>query len=116
MQVPTIDVATFLTMLEDNPRLAVLDVRELDEVARAALPIGTVYHYPMSVWEKKGLAGLPEPLQDRSKPLVVMCHHGQRSAFATLILHLQGWEKVVNLQGGIDRVALETNLNIPRYL
>ncbi len=113
--VPTIDVNTFLAMLRDNPKLPILDVREPEELDRAAWPLGVVYNYPMSRWEKEGLAGLPDPLKDRSQPMVVLCHHGQRSAFAAFILYLQGWENVVHLEGGIDRLALETDLSIPRY-
>jgi rhodanese-related sulfurtransferase len=51
--------------------------------------------------------------QDRT--LVMICHHGMRSAHATRWLRAHGFEKAVNLAGGIDAWAREIDQDMPRY-
>jgi rhodanese-related sulfurtransferase len=46
---------------------------------------------------------------------VVMCHHGIRSAQVCAYLAGQGFEKVSNLEGGIDRWSCEVDASVPRY-
>jgi rhodanese-related sulfurtransferase len=52
---------------------------------------------------------------DRSREIVVYCHHGNRSAFAVQFLKNQGFGKVLNLVGGIDQWAREVDGRLPRY-
>lgn len=47
--------------------------------------------------------------------IIVMCHHGIRSANVCLFLARQGFEKVFNLEGGIDLWSKEVDSKIPRY-
>jgi rhodanese-related sulfurtransferase len=47
--------------------------------------------------------------------IVVMCHHGIRSANVCLYLTRNGFEKVFNLEGGIDLWSIEADETIPRY-
>ena len=47
--------------------------------------------------------------------IVVMCHHGVRSANVCMYLAQNGFEKVFNLEGGIDSWSLEVDENVPRY-
>ena len=47
--------------------------------------------------------------------IVVMCHHGIRSANVCMFLARNGFEKVFNLDGGIDSWSLEVDENTPRY-
>lgn len=54
----------------------------------------------------------------RLKPeeeIVVMCHHGIRSANVCLFLVKNGFEKVFNLEGGIDLWSIDVDRNVPRY-
>lgn len=53
------------------------------------------------------LADLPARLGDLpdDRPLVVVCHHGVRSARATAALRRLGIDRAVNLDGGIDAWA-----------
>jgi len=47
--------------------------------------------------------------------IVVMCHHGIRSAQVCAYLAGQGFTKMVNLAGGIERWSWEVDRSIPRY-
>lgn len=51
----------------------------------------------------------------RDEDVVVYCHHGIRSAHAIGWLRQQGFEKLQNLTGGIDRWSLEVDPAAPRY-
>lgn len=63
------------------------------------------------------LARLPEQLESlpREQPLILMCHHGIRSAMAADFLERHGFERVINLEGGIDGWSREVDTRIPRY-
>lgn len=52
---------------------------------------------------------------DPEAEIVVMCHHGIRSAQVCSFLARQGFEKVSNLAGGIDLWSLEVDPAVPRY-
>lgn len=84
-----------------------LDVREPHELALAALDASV--HIPMQQ--------IPSRLDeiDRSKTIVVMCHSGVRSMQVAGFLRQQGFENVINLDGGIDRWSREIDPSIPRY-
>lgn len=84
-----------------------LDVREDDEVAVCRIP-GSV-HIPMQLVPAK-LAELP-----RDKAILVQCHHGGRSLRVTQFLREQGYPKVTNLKGGIDRWAVVVDPGLSRY-
>ena len=47
--------------------------------------------------------------------IVVMCHHGIRSANVCMFLVRNGFEKVFNLEGGIDLWSATVDENVPRY-
>ena len=49
------------------------------------------------------------------KPLILFCHSGVRSAYATELLRTAGFENVLNLEGGIDAWSREIDPGIPRY-
>jgi adenylyltransferase/sulfurtransferase len=51
---------------------------------------------------------------DRSRPVVVYCHHGSRSFLATQALRQAGFE-AYSLQGGIDRWTNEIDPKLRRY-
>lgn len=52
---------------------------------------------------------------DPSAATVCICHHGQRSARAAAWLVSQGFERVYNLSGGVERWSLEVDPRLPRY-
>jgi adenylyltransferase/sulfurtransferase len=52
---------------------------------------------------------------DPAHEIVFMCHHGIRSAQVCAFLDQQGFSKLFNLAGGIDRWSSEVDANVPRY-
>src|SRR5512133_1604275 len=89
--------------LNSRPELLVLDVREPYEVPRAKLNDERVLYAPLSELARKSSAALPAKVKDdKAAMLVVMCHHGNRSAQVTAWLLDMGWQSVYNLAGGID--------------
>jgi rhodanese-related sulfurtransferase len=89
------------------PRL--LDVREPEEHAFAALPHSTLLP----------LSELAERVEDiaawKDDEIVLYCHHGVRSAHAIAHLRTLGFTRLHNLSGGIDRWSLEVDSSVPRY-
>ncbi|WP_242157785.1 molybdopterin-synthase adenylyltransferase MoeB [Aestuariivivens sediminis] len=51
----------------------------------------------------------------KNKSIVVICHLGSRSKAVVDYLHSNGFDNVYNLQGGIDRYALEIDGIMERY-
>ena len=62
---------------------------------------------------------LPERIGEleawKAKPIIVHCHHGVRSAHAIAFLRGQGFSRLTNLSGGIDRWSTELDPSIARY-
>lgn len=95
------------TRLRDGATIALLDVREPYEWSIARLPDARLVP----------LNSLPQAVHslDRSAEIVVYCHHGARSAAAVDWLRDQGFGRVLNLVGGIDRWTLEVDPSMRRY-
>lgn len=101
--------------LDAGEALALLDVREPDERAAAAItaaPNVVDLHVPLGRVTAH-LDALRLAAADR--PLVVYCHHGVRSLIAARWLHAQGLPLVENLSGGIDAWARRIDPTVPRY-
>ena len=58
---------------------------------------------------------IPDRHPDQSERLVVLCHHGMRSARATEFLRSRGYAKAQSLAGGIDQWSLQIDSGVPRY-
>lgn len=82
------------SLIGQNPDVQFIDVREAHERLARAIP-GTL-HIP--------LGALPRHLHrlDPSRPVVVHCKSGMRSAAACQLLRQMGFREVYNLRGGID--------------
>jgi rhodanese-related sulfurtransferase len=52
---------------------------------------------------------------DPEEHIVVMCHHGVRSASVASWLQQQGFERVQSLQGGVDRWSRVVDNRVPLY-
>ena len=105
---PEITPEAFVKLREqENPPL-LLDIREMWEVETAAIPGATVI--PMSEFTSRAHAEL-----DPDKPIVVFCHHGQRSLSVTIWLRNQGFEHVQSLTGGIDNRSRTIDPSVPLY-
>ena len=85
----------------------VLDVREPWEVRLCALPDSTMI--PMGQ--------IPAALEqlDKEQEIVVLCHHGIRSNQVAYFLHHYGFNKLYNLQGGIDAWARDIDSQMTKY-
>lgn len=112
---PEVSAQETAEKLAGNDDVIVLDVRERNEIERAALPSDKVLILPLSQLAARGTAALPEQLRDTSREIIVMCHHGVRSAQVAVWLHHQGWTAVRSLAGGIDAYAREVDPSIGTY-
>ena len=83
-----------------------LDVRELEEYRTARIDGAALIP----------LHALPGRLDDlpKDKTIVVMCHHGIRSAHAVHHLRAAGFD-AVNLAGGIDAWSRDVDASVPTY-
>ena len=93
--------------LQNGTPPVVVDVREPYEWAIGRIPGARLVP----------LTASPQavPALDRDAELVVSCHHGVRSAAAVTWLRDQGFTRVRNLVGGIDRWSLEVDPSLRRY-
>ena len=92
-----IDVDTLREMREAGEPITLLDVREPWEVAYCVIE-GSVTIPLGSLSSRAG--ELPKDRQ-----IVVVCHHGGRSAQATTWLRHNGFDMATNLAGGVDAWA-----------
>jgi len=92
---------------EQSGRVILLDVREDHELAVARLP--QAHHVPMG----EVPARIGE--LDASKPLVVLCRSGGRSAQVGRYLEQHGFSDVYNLTGGINAWAEELDPTLTIY-
>ncbi|MFJ7648255.1 rhodanese-like domain-containing protein [Lysinibacillus sp. NPDC097279] len=88
----SMDTTQLLEQLDSNEDLYIIDVREDDEVAQGVIPGA----------KHIALGTIPERLEeiDRSKPYIIVCKAGGRSANACAYLEAQGFD-VTNLEGGM---------------
>ena len=92
-----------------TPDAVLLDVREPFEYDLVHLD-GAVL-VPMT----RLPAGIEKAIPDRTRPIIIYCHHGIRSVHAAAFLEHLGYEAVHNLTGGIDRLSIEVDPDVPRY-
>ena len=92
--------------LDGGDRPALLDVREPWEFELARIEGSQLI--PMGELS----AGVSE--LDPAAETVVICHHGNRSAYVAYALRQAGFTKVLNLEGGLDAYA-DVDGSVPRY-
>ena len=105
--VPELSVDELKAELDRGDKLVLIDVREPREWAISDLSDSV----------KIPLGTLPQNLEKLSKDdeIVVYCRTGGRSGNAVAFLMEQGFEKVRNLAGGINRWAERIDKSMPRY-
>ena len=101
--------------IANSEDFVILDVRELWELALVRLKNGRVIHAPLSQLARPGVYALPDQIADKKQEIVVICHHGVRSAEVTAWLLRQGWQKVRSMAGGVDAFALQIDPSIGKY-
>lgn len=102
-----IDPERLQVLRGNGEAVAVLDVREPWEVAICALD-GSL-RIPMRQVPSR-IGELPT-----DRMLVVLCHHGMRSAQVTAWLRARGFERAINLTGGIAAWAQRVDPSMRRY-
>jgi rhodanese-related sulfurtransferase len=107
MSYQTITPAEFAARRESGEDLLLIDVREPVEYEIARVEGAELL--PMSrFYEWAGTLG-------QEREIVVMCHHGIRSARVCAALAQGGFTRLYNLAGGIDRWAQEVDTSVPLY-
>ncbi len=112
---PEISPKELADWLKQRSDFLILDVREPYEFSRVKLDDPRVVYAPLSELARKYFSALPQGATEKTTPLVVMCHHGNRSAQVTAWLIDSGWQEVYNLAGGIDAYARQVDHNIGFY-
>ena len=112
--VPGLSVQEVAQKQNDREEFILLDVREPHELIYANLG-SDVLLAPLSELAQQGPQALPEEVLNKDAEIVVMCHHGNRSAQVTAWLRQQGWSNVYNMDGGIDAYAALVDPTIGRY-
>lgn len=102
-----LDVGQLSALMETGAPITILDVREPWERDICALPNSLAI--PMALLPSQTEA-LP-----RDGLLVVVCHHGIRSAHAAAWLRRIGLSHAVNLTGGLDAWAVSIDPEMRRY-
>ena len=92
--------------LEAGEDPVLLDVREPWEFQLARIEGSTLV--PMSRLEERFTE------LDPDSETVVICHHGNRSAYVTQALQRAGFKNVLNLEGGLDAYSF-VDESVSRY-
>ncbi len=112
--VPGISVQELAEKLANKDDFIWLDIREEREFGMAS--VDGVEKVPMSVLARQFDEALPEALRENKEAeVVVMCHHGNRSAQITAWRRGNGYPNVDNLDGGIDADAKEIDESVGLY-
>jgi rhodanese-related sulfurtransferase len=106
-EIGNIEPVALKARVDRGESVFILDVREPAEIAIAPFPGAT--HIPMG--------DIPSRLTelDPDRETVVVCHHGVRSAQVAMYLARMGFERVLNLTGGIDAWSESADPSTPRY-
>lgn len=112
---PEIDVQAVSEKIKNNESFILMDVREQVELVRVKLETDQLVIVPLSQLARQQLSGLPGVFEDKEKEVIVICHHGNRSAQVTAWLINNGWKNVVSMAGGVDAYARFIDPNIGFY-
>lgn len=107
MTYKTITPIEFAERAARGEEIRLIDVREPEEFELARVEGAELL--PLSRFQQWAGA------LDAEEEIVVMCHHGIRSAHVCAHLAAQGFTKMVNLAGGIERWSQEVDRSVPRY-
>jgi rhodanese-related sulfurtransferase len=112
---PEVSVHEVQQKLKNGDKFILLDVREADELAKVKLDHPYLQWIPLSRIAQDRLKALSENLLDKDVEIVVICHHGIRSAQLTAWLRSQGWDNIYSMDGGLAAFAREIDPSIGTY-
>jgi len=100
-------VEQFKDYLESGGKPVILDVREAWEFETCHLE--NSIHISMSQ--------IPARLDelDPEEETIVLCHYGMRSRQVITYLETQGFNNLINLEGGIDAWSKSVDTTMPQY-
>lgn len=107
MDFETITPAELDEKLKRGEKFFLIDVREPQEHEAARIEAAQLL--PLSRFQEWAGA------LNAEDEIVVICHHGIRSAQVCAYLAGQGFTKMVNLAGGIDAWSCDVDRSVPRY-
>lgn len=110
-----ITVDALADKLRSSEAFILLDVREPWELECASIRDPRLLSAPMSLLAEKGMQGLPEAIQATNVEVLVLCHHGVRSAQVAGWLSDKGRSRVLSVAGGIDEYALRVDPTMGKY-
>jgi len=113
--IPEIDVHELAGRLGAEAPFVLLDVREAWELDHALIDDRRLKVVPMSRLAQMGVEALPEEVRQKDVAILVMCHHGVRSAQVTQWLLAGGWTNVYSVRGGIADYANRIDASIGKY-
>jgi len=108
-EVPEITPTELKARLDAGDVPVLVDVRESFEVAIADLPDHGQVRIPTGEFPQR-FGEL-----DQGSELVVYCRSGSRSAWAVAVLMQSGYEKVLNLRGGVLGWRAEVDSSLRAY-
>ena len=114
-EIPEVDVQELGRRLKSDARFVLLDVREIWEVERASITDSRLIVLPMSRLAQVGVDGFPDEVRDKNAEILVLCHHGIRSANVTRWMGGMGWKNVFSVRGGIDAFARLVDASVGLY-
>jgi len=113
--IPEINVHELARKLQSDESFVLLDVREAWELDYALINDSRLKVAPLSRLSQLGVEALPEEVRDKDMEILVMCHHGIRSANVTEWLLAQGWTNVSSVRGGIADYSQSVDPSVGRY-
>ena len=101
----------------DSGRTAplLLDVREPWEFERASIDGAKLFPMSTLVSHIDELEALNKGANGQVQPIVCICHHGARSMQVATFLELRGFDKVINMTGGIHGWSQQVDPAVPTY-
>ncbi len=114
-EIPEIDVHELASRLQRKEPFILLDVREAWELDYALIDDSRLKVVPMSRLAQFGEEALPEEIRKKDVEILVLCHHGVRSAKAAQWLLQGGWINVYSVRGGIADYASQIDASIGKY-
>jgi rhodanese-related sulfurtransferase len=113
--IPEVDVHQLAGKLQSGESFILLDVREAWELDHALINDGRLKVVPVSRIAQLGLEALPEEARQKDAEILVLCHHGVRSATVTEWMLARGWTNVSSVRGGIAEYAQKIDGSIGKY-
>jgi len=113
--IPEIDIHELARKLYSGESFLLLDVREAWELDQAMIVDSRLKVVPMSRLAQLGVEALPEEVRQKDAEILVLCHHGIRSANVTEWMLAQGWKNVASVRGGIAEYAQKIDSSVGKY-